>query len=62
MTNPGIDPTLGGPQDLPPMDSEEAAEVVRQDEAMQKAGRDPQSPDDVPSRPPDEDAIANDRP
>ena len=40
MTDPDIDPTLGAPEDLPPMSSEEAAEIVQEDEALKAAGRD----------------------
>jgi hypothetical protein len=37
MTNPDIDPTVAAPADIPPMSSEEAAEIVRNDEALQAA-------------------------
>jgi hypothetical protein len=40
MTDPDIDPTLGAPDNLPPVSSEDAAEIVQEDEALKAAGRD----------------------
>jgi hypothetical protein len=40
MTYFELDPTLGAPEDLPPMSSEEAAEIARTDEALNAADSD----------------------
>jgi hypothetical protein len=40
MTDKDVDGTLEASADLPPMSSEEAAEVVRNDEALKAAGSD----------------------
>jgi len=50
MTDPDIDTTVGAPADVPPMSSNEAAEVVENDQALQDAGgndeQDPAAEDD----------------
>jgi hypothetical protein len=40
MTDKSFDPTLFAPMDLPPVSSEEAAEIVRNDEALKAADSD----------------------
>ncbi len=46
MTYFEMDPTLVAPEDLPPMSSEEAAEIARTDEALNEAGSDPDEDED----------------
>ena len=43
MTDPDFDPTVAAPEDLPPVSSEEAAEIVENDPALQRAGADADS-------------------
>jgi hypothetical protein len=40
VTDPEIDTTITEPEDVPPMSSEEAAEVVENDQVLQEAGAD----------------------
>ncbi|HEV8569177.1 MAG TPA: hypothetical protein VGQ92_19205 [Actinoplanes sp.] len=49
MTYFEMDPTLVAPEDLPPMSSEEAAEIARIDEALNEAGSDPDEDEDQES-------------
>jgi hypothetical protein len=49
MNHEEIDPTLAAPLDLPPMSSEEAAEIARTDEALNAARSDPGDDEDEES-------------
>jgi hypothetical protein len=40
VTDPEIDNTIAEPEEVPPMSSEEAAEVVENDQVLQEAGAD----------------------
>jgi hypothetical protein len=49
MTYFKFDPTLGAPEDLPPMSSEEAAEIARRNEALDETNSDPDEDEDEES-------------
>jgi hypothetical protein len=49
MNHEEIDPTLAAPLDLPPMSSEEAAEIARRNEALDETNSDPDEDEDEES-------------